>query len=67
MANQSVRLWSVKYEARGTRTVNQYQCLWILGDDSEVVSRKAKRFLKKDGGINIRITTVEQHGTVDVF
>jgi hypothetical protein len=67
MQGQSEVLWSVKFDAIGTRTVDRYTSLFILGSDVEVATRKAKRFLKKDGGVNIRITAVEWRGTIDVF
>lgn len=67
MQNQSVKLWEVKFSGIGTRTVGSSDQLWIIADNTEVASRKAKRFLKKDGGINISIKSVIQHGTIDVF
>lgn len=60
-------LWSIKFEANETATVNSYQRLWVIANDVETASRKAKRFLKNDGGRNIVIKIVEQHGTIDAF
>jgi ribosomal protein L16/L10AE len=65
--NQAIRLWSVKFNALGLRTISETSILWILADNLETASRKAKRLLKSNGGVNIHIKTVESHGTVDVF
>jgi len=67
MKGQANGLYSVKFEAVGTRTFGNYVRLWIIAENVEVAARKAKRFLKKDGGSSIVIKTVEGHGTVDVF
>ena len=67
MNGQSSRLWGVRFTANGTRSVSTSDQLWILADNVEVATRKAKRFLKKDGAINIHIKAVIQHGTIDAF
>jgi hypothetical protein len=67
MQGQATGLYSVKWSGSGARTVSGYSRLWIIANDVEVATRKAKRFLKKDGAIAVQILAVEQHGTVDVF
>ena len=67
MKGQAIGLFSVKFEAVGTRTIGQYVRLWIIAENVEVAARKAKRVLKKDGGSSIVIKAVESHGTVDAF
>lgn len=64
---QAVNLYSVEWSGSGARTVNTYSKLWIIANDVEIASRKAKRFLKKDGAVNVVIKTVTGHGTIDVF
>jgi hypothetical protein len=61
---QSERLWSVKWRAQFQDFPNS---LWILGETPEIATRKARRFLKKDGCKSVFIKSVESHGTIDVF
>jgi hypothetical protein len=64
---QAIRLYSVKWSGTEARTVGADSNLWIIADNVEVASRKAKRFLKKDGAVGIVIKSVESHGTIDAF
>lgn len=67
MQGQSEVLWKVSFTAIGLRTLSNYVNLYILGNDVEVAVRKARKFLKKDGGFGIMITSVDRQGTIDVF
>jgi hypothetical protein len=67
MEGQAKNLYSVKWSGSGARTVSKYSNLWIIAQSVEVASRKAKRFLRKDGAVGVVILTVEGHGTIDVF
>ena len=67
MKGQAVNLFKVAWAGSGARTVSTYSNLWIIADNVEVASRKAKKFLKKDGAVGIVITAVEGKGTIDAF
>lgn len=64
---QAIKLYSVTWSGSGTRTINSHYKLWIIAGDVETASRKAKKFLKKDGAVGVTLVSVEGRGTIDVF
>ena len=67
METGQANLYSVEWAGSGALTFSGYSKLWIIANDVEIASRKAKRVLKKDGAVGVVIKSVEGRGTIDAF
>jgi len=65
---QSDRLWKVTIKnEKGIANTAVFTDLLILATDTEVASRKAQRWLKRNAFTGMAIKSVENQGTIDVF